>query len=159
LPEAQLDRFLARTAMGYPDHAAELDILLGQQDTGPQERIRPVLSLGDAAAMVQAVHRVRAATEVCDYLVRVVSATRRLPEVRLPVSPRGSVGLLRAARARALTLGRPFVTPEDVKALATPVLAHRLVLTPEAALSGLTPETVLERAISTVPVPHERGQG
>ena len=159
LPEAQLDRFLARTAMGYPDHGSELDILLGQQDSNPEQRIRPVLSLADAAAMVGAVHRVRAATEVCDYLVRIVAATRQLADVRLPVSPRGSVSLLRAARARALTLGRSFVTPEDVKALAVPVLAHRLVLTPEAALSGLTPEAVLERAISAVPVPHDRSRG
>ena len=156
LPEAQLDRFLARTAMGYPDHDAELDILLGQQDAGPQDRIRPVLSLGDAAAMVAAVHRVRASPEVCDYLVRLVASTRRLPEVSLPVSPRGSVSLLRAARSRALTLGRTFVTPDDIKVLAAPVLAHRLVLTAEAALAGQTPEAVLERAVGAVAVPHDR---
>jgi MoxR-like ATPase len=159
LPEAQLDRFLARTAMGYPDHAAELDILLGQREQGPQDRLRPVLSLADAAALAATVHRVRASTEVCEYLVRIVAATRQLAEVRLPVSPRGSVSLLRAARSRALTLGRPFVTPDDVKALAAPVLAHRLVLTPEAVLSGLTPEAVLERAVGSVPVPHDRARG
>jgi MoxR-like ATPase len=105
------------------------------------------------------VHRVHASTEVCDYIVRVVAATRRLPEVRLPVSPRGAVSLLRAARARALTQGRAFVTPEDAKALAVPVLAHRLVLTPDAAVSGTTAEVVLERAIAGVPVPHDRASG
>jgi MoxR-like ATPase len=159
LPEAQLDRFLARTSMGYPDHAAELDIVLGQGESSPESRIRPVLSLTDAAAVVGAVHRVHASREVCEYLVRIVAATRQLAEVRLPVSPRGSVGLLRAARSRALTTGRPFVTPDDVKALAAPVLAHRLVLTPEAMLSGLTPEAVLERAVGSVPVPHDRARG
>jgi MoxR-like ATPase len=76
--------------------------------------------------------------------------------VRLPVSPRGTVGLLRAARARALTRGRPFVTPEDVKSLALAVLEHRLVLTPEADLAGLTPAAILDRAIAAVPVPHAR---
>ena len=158
LPEAQLDRFLARTAMGYPEHRAELEILFGQNGVSPQDRMHPVLSLADAAAMVTAVHRVHASAEVCDYLLQIVGATRRLAEVRLPVSPRGSVSLLRAARSRALTLGRTFVTPEDVKALAGPVLAHRLVLAPDAALSGQTPEAVLERAIGAVPVPHQGPQ-
>jgi MoxR-like ATPase len=156
LPEAQLDRFLARTAMGYPDHESELAIVLGQHDVSPQDRLRPVISLGDAAAMVTAVHRVRASREVCDYLVRIVTATRRLPEARLPVSPRGSVSLLRAARSRAIMLGRSFITPDDVKALAKPVLAHRLVLAAEASIGGHTPDAVIDRAIASVPVPHDR---
>jgi MoxR-like ATPase len=86
--------------------------------------------------------------------VRIVAATRQLAEVHLPVSPRGSVSLLRAARSRALTMGRPFITPEDVKALAEPVLAHRLVLTPDAALAGHSAEAMIQRAIVSVPVPH-----
>ena len=154
LPEAQLDRFLMRTSMGYPDHQSELDILFGQGGVSPQDRIRPVLSIDDAEVMVGAVHRVHAAPDVCDYLVKIVAATRRLPEVRLPVSPRGSVGLLRAARARALTLGRSFITPDDVKALAVPVLAHRLIMAPDAALSGQTPESILARIVQGTPVPH-----
>jgi MoxR-like ATPase len=156
LPEAQLDRFLVRTSMGYPDHRSELEILFSQNGVSPQERLRPVLSLDEATAMVAAVHRVHASAEVCDYVVRVVAATRRLPEVRLPASPRGTVSLLRAARARALSRGRPFVAPEDVKLLAGPVLAHRLVLTPDAALAGETPHAVLERAIAAESVPHDR---
>jgi MoxR-like ATPase len=158
LPEAQLDRFLMRTSMGYPDITSELEILYGQNATSPQDRLRPVLSIDDAGAMVGAVHRVHAAHEVCDYLVRIVAATRQLAEVHLPVSPRGSVSLLRAARSRALTLGRPFITPEDVKALAVPVLAHRLVLTPDAALAGHSAETMIERAVVSVPVPHATQQ-
>jgi MoxR-like ATPase len=159
LPEAQLDRFLIRTSMGYPDHRAELEILFNQDGTDPQERLRPVLALDEAAAMVAAVHLVLAVPDVCDYLVQVVAATRQLPDVRLPVSPRGTVSLLRAARARALISGRPFVTPEDVKALAVPVLAHRLVLTPDAALAGHTAADVLTRAVASVPVPHVRSTG
>jgi MoxR-like ATPase len=155
LPEAQLDRFLMRTSVGYPDHRSEIDILLGQKAGGPLGHLRPVVSLEDAEALVGAVHRVHAAPEVCEYLVRIVAATRTMSELRLPVSPRGSVGLLRAAQARALTKGRPFVTPDDVKALVVPVLAHRLVLTAEAALAGHTPERLLERAVASVPVPHQ----
>ncbi|MFV0307254.1 MAG: AAA family ATPase [Desertimonas sp.] len=154
LPEAQLDRFLIRTAIGYPDHHAELDILQGHNGLSPHDRLRPVLSTADASAMVAAVHRVHAATEVCEYLLHIVAATRRMTELRLAVSPRGSVGLLRACRARAAVGGRSFITPEDVKALVGPVLAHRLVLTAEAALSGQTAESVLSKAVAAVPVPH-----
>jgi len=96
---------------------------------------------------------------VREYLVRIVATTRELPEVRLPVSPRGSVGLLRAARSRALTRGRPFVTPDDVKELAVSVLAHRIVLSPDAALAGRDAADVIERAIAAVPVPHDRSNG
>jgi len=154
LPEAQLDRFLMRTSMGYPDLAAELEIVHGHHHQRPD--LAPVLSVGDAAAMVAAVDRVHIAPEVSEYLVRVVAATRTMPDVRLPVSPRGTVGLLRAVKARALTEARPFVTPHDIKHLVEPVLAHRLVLTPEAELSGTTAATVLERAVAAVPVPHGR---
>jgi MoxR-like ATPase len=154
LPEAQLDRFLMRISIGYPDLQSELEILFGQNRSTPQDRVRPVLSLADAASMVAAVNAVHVAPEVCEYLVRIVAATRTMPEVRLPVSPRGSVGLLHAAKSRALTLGRPFVTPDDIRVLVPPVLAHRLVLTPDAALAGMQAETVLEQAISRTTVPH-----
>lgn len=156
LPEAQLDRFLVRTAIGYPDLGAELEILFNRNGTEPWAQLRPVLSLGDAAAMVALVPHVHVAPEVGRYLVEVVAATRQLADVRLPASPRGSVSLLRAARARALVQGRSFVTPDDVKALAQPVLAHRLVLTPDAVLAGRTAADVLQRAVASVPVPHHR---
>lgn len=154
LPEAQLDRFLMRTAIGYPDERAELEILDGQGSVDPIDRVRPVLSIENAAAMARAVANVHAAPAVRQYLVQVVAATRRLAEVRLPVSPRGSVSLLRAARSRALIAGRPFVTPDDISQLAIPVLAHRLVLTSEAAMGGLTAAAVIERVLSSIPVPH-----
>ena len=159
LPEAQLDRFLMRTSIGYPDRAAELEILYGQGDTAPIERIGAVLSISDAAAMVAAVHRVHAADVVCEYLVDVVAATRDDPQVRLPVSPRGTVGLLHAARSRSLVMGRSFVTPDDVRALCVPVLAHRLLLTSEASMAGATPTDVIERVVTSVAVPHDVAGG
>ena len=154
LPEAQLDRFLARTSIGYPDLDAELEIVGAPSDRSPAERVQSVLSADEVDAMTLMVHRVHAAPDVLEYLVRLVAATRELPDVRLAVSPRGSVGLLRAARARALTQGRSFVTPGDVKVLARPVLGHRLLLTPDALLNGTTPEAVLDEAIASVAVPH-----
>ncbi|MEL6893322.1 MAG: MoxR family ATPase [Actinomycetota bacterium] len=153
LPEAQLDRFLMRTSMGYPDHAAELEILLDQSAIADIAAIRPVVSLRDAERMVGAAEQIHVAHDVADYLLRIVTSTRTAPEVRLPVSPRGSVGLMRAAQARALAAGRSYVTPDDVRSLARPVLAHRIVLTPDASLSGARVETVLDRLIAAVPVP------
>ncbi len=154
LPEAQLDRFLMRTSMGYPDLSAELEIVHSHHHQ--RAPLAPVLSLGDAAAMVAAVDRVHVGPDVSEYLVRVVAATRTFADVRLPVSPRGTVGLLRAVKARALTEGRSFATPHDVKHLAVPVLAHRMILTPEAELAGVTAADVLARAVAGVPVPHGR---
>jgi MoxR-like ATPase len=157
LPEAQLDRFLMRTAMGYPDHRAEREILAGHGGREPLDQLLPVITVAEAAAMVHAVPHVFASDEVSDYLVRLAATTRAMPDVRLPVSPRGTVSLLRAARARALIHGRTFITPDDIKVLAAPVLAHRIVVTPEAALAGQTAEAVLDRAVASVPVPHARG--
>jgi MoxR-like ATPase len=154
LPEAQLDRFLMRTSMGYPDHQAEMEILAADSHGGALGTLRPVLSVTDAEKMVAAVHRVHASVDVRDYLVRLVAATRAMPELRLPVSPRGTVGLLRAAKARALTLGRTFVTPEDIKSLASAVLSHRIILTPSASIGGLTTSTIIERVVSGIAVPH-----
>jgi MoxR-like ATPase len=154
LPEAQLDRFLMRTSMGYPDYQAEMEILVGDSARNNGSVLRPVLSLRDAETLTAAVHRVQASHEVRDYLVRIVSATRTLPELRLPVSPRGTVGLLRAAKARALTLGRPFVTPDDIKSLAVPVLSHRIILTPDAAMAGQSPSAIIERVLHATSVPH-----
>jgi MoxR-like ATPase len=154
LPEAQLDRFLMKVSMGYPDHQAEMDILANDSHQGAVASLRPVLSVNDAEAMVSAVHRVHAAEEVRDYLVRLVAATRQTPELVLPVSPRGTVSLLRAAKARALTYGRSFVTPDDVKSLAPAVLTHRVMLSADAAMAGQSTQTVLQRLIAGIAVPH-----
>jgi MoxR-like ATPase len=150
LPEAQLDRFLMRITVGYPDHASEVAVLKGAgADTAP-ESLSPVAGAREIAELMASAAEVQVADTLYDYLVRVVAATRALPDVRLGASPRGSVALLRAVRVRAASQSRPYAFPEDIKALAGPVLAHRLILTPEAELSGRTGTDVIEEVLATV---------
>jgi MoxR-like ATPase len=155
LPEAQLDRFLMRVAIGYPDHESEVEVLEGRQLARRVEDLRPVLSLADAAALMRAAESVHLAPAVASYIVSVAAATRELAEVRLGASPRGSLALARAARVRAASQGRQFVTPADVKALAVPVLAHRVLLTTDARTRGMTAPACVEAAAASVPVPHQ----
>ncbi|RCG21581.1 MoxR family ATPase [Streptomyces diacarni] len=156
LPEAQLDRFLMQVTLGYPDHASEVAVLSGTDSQSGQPGIEqlPTIATGThIAEFIQVARQIQVAPQLYDYLVRVVAATRELPEVRLGASPRGSVALLRAVRVRAASQGRTYALPEDVKALAGPVLAHRLILTPEAELSGRGGADVIAEALATVPVP------
>ena len=153
LPEAQLDRFLMRVEIGYPDHAAELGIVRTQGRGSVIDELRPVLSAPDIAAMVAAASEVHVAPPVEDHLVRVVSGTRDAQGVRLGASPRATLALLRATRAWALTAGRGFVTPADVQDLAVPVLAHRLLLTAEAELAGRTAAQVVQDVVRSIPAP------
>jgi len=153
LPEAQLDRFLMRVEIGYPEHEAELGILRTQGRRSVVEDLRPVLSATDVAAMVAAATDVYVAAPVEDYLVRVVAATRSATGVRLGASPRATLALLRATRAWALTAGRGFVTPTDVQDLAAPVLAHRLLLTADAELAGRTDAQVVQDVVRATPAP------
>ncbi|MEU6349050.1 MoxR family ATPase [Streptomyces sp. NPDC047072] len=150
LPEAQLDRFLMRITVGYPDHASEIAVLK-ETGVGP-ESLTPVVTAREIAELIATAGEIQVADALHDYLVRVVAATRTHPDVRLGASPRGSVALLRAARVRAASQDRPYVFPEDVKALAEPVLAHRLILTPEAELSGRTGTDVIDEVLTTVPL-------
>ncbi|WP_340137751.1 MoxR family ATPase [Bailinhaonella thermotolerans] len=153
LPEAQLDRFLMRISMGYPDHAAEVAVLRGMP-TGPRIETLPVVARSqDVSWMIEFATRVHVADPMYDYVVAVVAGTRRSPDVRLGASPRASVALLRAARVRAVAAGRHYVVPEDVKALAAPVLAHRLLLTSEAELRGQTAAQVVGEVLAATPVP------
>jgi MoxR-like ATPase len=156
LPEAQLDRFLMRLSIGYPDHQAEISILAGGRTRPPVDTLRPVLSADEVAAMIAFAETASVAPVICDYVVRLAAATRQAPGVRLGASPRASVALVAAARARAAACSREFVVPDDIKALAVPVLAHRLVLTPEAELRGQTAVGVIEEALASVPVPQAR---
>jgi MoxR-like ATPase len=156
LPEAQLDRFLMRLSIGYPDHQAEISILAGGRTRAPVDTLRPVLSADEVAAMIAFAETASVAPVICDYVVRLAAATRQAPGVRLGASPRASVALVAAARARAAACSREFVVPDDIKALAVPVLAHRLVLTPEAELRGQTAVGVIEEALASVPVPQAR---
>jgi MoxR-like ATPase len=151
LPEAQRDRFTARVSVGYPDPSAELTMLDEHAVTDPLEQLRPVADAPMVQAVIQAVRRVRVAAEVRQYCVELVSATRRLPELRLGASPRATLQLVRAARAQAALSGRGYVLPDDVRDVAVPVLAHRLL---PAAEAGRRPTSELVRAlVARLPVP------
>ncbi|MET0496623.1 MAG: MoxR family ATPase [Actinoplanes sp.] len=153
LPEAQLDRFLMRVSVGYPEHAAEMRVL--QDDAGGvnPDQITPVLSLEQLRSVIDTVRQAHVAPELCDYAIRLAVATRDHPELQLGASPRGSVALLRSARAVAATHDRDFVGPDDIKQVATPVLAHRLILTPDAEMRGRTTLDVLADVLDREPVP------
>jgi MoxR-like ATPase len=156
LPEAQRDRFLVRVDMDYPAAEAERAMLaLGRRGLTPTglEEIRPVASAEELRAARASVDATDVAGEVLDYVVALVRRTRELPSVALGGSPRAAVHLLGASKAAARLSGRDFVTPDDVRRMAAPVLRHRLVLTPEAELERYTPDSAVRAALDAVPVP------
>jgi MoxR-like ATPase len=154
LPEAQLDRFLMRLSVGYPSAEAEAEVLRTEKDSATVEQLSAVMERDALLAMIEFVKRgVEVSRTVEQYIVAICSSTREMPEIRLGVSPRGGLALLRAARVVAATAGRPFVTPDDVQAMASATLAHRVVLRPDASMQGRTAEEVIARAVQAVPVP------
>jgi MoxR-like ATPase len=153
LPESQLDRFLMRVSVGYPSPDAELEILDTHGDHDPFGDIGPVLSAEHIAGLVHAARGVHMAPGVKAYLVDLANATRRSPHLALGMSPRATLALGRVARSRAAAEGRTYVIPDDVKALADPVLAHRLVPTPEAQFQGIGASEALRQVLSSVAVP------
>jgi MoxR-like ATPase len=153
LPESQLDRFLMRVSVGYPSPTAELEILDTHGDHDPMRDIRPVVATADIERMAAASRQVHVAPGLKSYLVDLAQATRRSNHLSLGMSPRATLALQRVARARAAAQGRNYVIPDDVKALAAPVLAHRLLVTPEAQLQGITPVDALDEVLRAVPVP------
>jgi len=153
LPEAQRDRFTARVSVGYPDMAAELAMVDEHSAADPLEVMRPVTDARLLRAVIEAVRRVHVGPEVRQYCVELVSTTRRIPDVRLGASPRATLQLVRSARAQAALAGRGFVVPDDVQAVAVPVLAHRLLLTPDALASRRSAVDIVRNLISRHPVP------
>lgn len=154
LPEAQIDRFLVRLELGYPGHGEEVEILRRRRARGTDEvRLEPVTSGKELLEMRAALEGVYLDPDIEDYIVSLVEATRNDPQVYLGASPRGSLALMKLARARAALEGRDFVLPDDVKAVAKPALVHRLILKPELWMRELAAEEVIERALATVPVP------
>ncbi|MGH3655224.1 MAG: AAA family ATPase [Micromonosporaceae bacterium] len=153
LPEAQLDRFLVRLSVGYPDEASEVDVLRGGAARRTPEDLREITDTGSVAAMAALAGRVYVHDVAYHYIVALARATREHPDLRLGLSPRGAIALTRAAQSYALAAGRPYVLPEDVKVLAEPVIAHRLVLTPDAQLRGQTARGVVTAVLDGVPVP------
>ncbi|OGO54976.1 MAG: hypothetical protein A2V85_09760 [Chloroflexi bacterium RBG_16_72_14] len=154
LPQAQLDRFLLRARIGYPDDAGERRIARRHQDAAdPLDTIEPVIDRSRLLAVRDRVRTVRVADEVESYVVAVVRATREHRDIDLGGSPRATVALYRAAQAAAVLAGRDFVTPDDVKGVAGPVLAHRLVVDLDRSLHGATADGVVGSILAAVPVP------
>ncbi len=154
LPEAQLDRFMIKTSIGYPDETAMRRIL--QQQAGPVE-LQPVMNTGTLVQLQEFAGQVYVSPLIADYITRLVEASRVASEVRLGASVRGALALQRMACAWALVQGRGYVVPEDVRGLATAVLAHRLVLEPEAEFDGVTAEQIVGRLLLDVAEPEENG--
>jgi MoxR-like ATPase len=156
LPEAQLDRFLMKASIGYPDHASTLRILDGASVAAHSVTLDPVVSAELVIEMVQLARTVHVDPTISDYVSRLVDATRSATEVRLGVSVRGALALLRAAKTLAASNGRHYVVPDDVKALAEPVLAHRLVIDAEAEFDGVSASSVIAQTLIETPPPMER---
>jgi MoxR-like ATPase len=156
LPEAELDRFLMRIRLGYPARADELEILDRQQRAHPMEKLVQVASDTQLLEVQAAVREIHLADPLRGYIVDVTAATREHTDIYLGASPRGSLYLFRAAQARALLDGRDFVTPDDIKAMAEPVLAHRLIVTPAARVKSVEPSGVVREILDTIPVPGSR---
>ncbi|MEU9825900.1 AAA family ATPase [Micromonospora chersina] len=156
LPEAQRDRFTARIAMGYPDPNAELAMLDGHGATDPMNELRPVSDAATVRRLIGHVRQVHVADAVKQYAIDLVTATREAPDLRLGASPRATLQLLRTSRAVAALEGRDYVLPDDLQALAVPVLAHRIIPTADAQLARRTTDAIVAELVHRLPLPHDR---
>ncbi len=156
LPEAQLDRFLIKTSLGYPDHETTVALLLDSANRARASKVSPIIAASSIAEMAKLTDGVHTDPAVMDHLARIAHGTREHRDVQLGVSMRGALSLARAAKTWALAQGRSYVTPDDVRELAVPVLAHRLVLDPEAAFAGQTPERVVAGVVDGIAPPEFR---
>jgi MoxR-like ATPase len=156
LPEAQLDRFLLKASIGYPDHASTLRILEGAGVKAHETTVPPIVTADAVLEMAQIARTVHVDPSVNDYVSRLVESTRSATEVRLGVSVRGALALVRASKTLAAASGRHYVVPDDVKSLAEPVLSHRLVLDPEAEFDGVTPSSVIGQLLLETAPPSDR---
>lgn len=153
LPEAQLDRFLIRASIGYPDFESEVSVVADHHEGKSVSDLGAVVSPAAVAQLIGAANSVAVDPVIIDYIVRIVAATREIPGVVVGCSPRGSIGLLRAVRARSLILGRDHALPGDVQAVAEPVLAHRIVMDIDGEATGLTGASVVRSILETIPAP------
>ncbi len=156
LPEAQLDRFLVRLKLGYTSLAEERRVVESQRERHPIESVEPAVTQDEVLAEMTAVRGVAVETNVADFIVRLVAATRDHRQVDLGASPRASIALYRMSQAVSWVMGKTFVTPDTVKRLAVPVLAHRILLKPQARLGGIKPEQILEEILGSIEVPVTR---
>jgi MoxR-like ATPase len=153
LPEAQLDRFTARLALGYPPHADEARMLSEQTTSPPLDRLEAVATHGEVRAAVDAAREVFVEESIGRYVVALLRHTRASERLALGASPRAGIALLRMAKARAVARGRDYVLPEDVQAVATPVLSHRMIMAPEARALGFADADAVREAVEQTPVP------
>jgi len=156
LPEAQLDRFLMKTSIGYPDHASTLRILDGAGTKAHETVVPAVVTAEVIVEMTKLARTVHVDPTISDYVSRLVDATRSATEVRLGASVRGALALVRTAKTLAAAAGRHYVVPDDIKALAEPVLAHRLMLDPEAEFDGVTTSSIMSQVLMETPPPSDR---
>jgi len=156
LPEAQLDRFLMKASIGYPDHASTLRILEGATQKAHEIEVPKIVKASEVAALAKLARTVHVDPSINDYVSRLVDGTRSAIEVRLGVSVRGALALIRTAKTLAAANGRHYVIPDDVKVLAEPVLAHRLLLDPEAEFDGVTADSVIGQLLIETAPPSDR---
>ncbi|WP_148347974.1 AAA family ATPase [Bacillus rubiinfantis] len=156
LPEAQLDRFLLKMKMGYPDPIEEMEVLHRAQKVPPIEELNPVIDLEELRSLQNQIKEVFVDDSIKRYIVDIVNKTRNHPSIYLGASPRGSIALMKAAQSYAFMYGRRFVLPDDIQYLTTHVLAHRIILKSEAKFEGISAEEVIDRIIGRVPVPVQR---
>lgn len=153
LPEAQLDRFLMRISLGYPSRTEEIEVLNRQEQVHPLSQLRQVVDSHELVAAQQAIKSVHVDRLIKEYIVAIVSSTRRHDDIYLGASPRGSLALQSSAQARAAIMGRDYVIPDDIKALAEVTLAHRLILNPAARIRNADPRGVVTEILRSTPVP------
>jgi MoxR-like ATPase len=159
LPEAQLDRFMLRLRLGYPQPIEEIVILDEQKRSHPLEELEEVLTVEELRSMQAAVREIYVDSSVADYIVRLVNNTRNHPDVYLGASPRGSIALYRAGQALAGLLGRDYVIPDDIKALAEPALAHRLIIKTSSSIHDVQAGQVIRELLESTPIDGVRPTG
>jgi len=157
LPEAQLDRFMLRISLGYPSEVEEITIMERQQRTHPIEELEQVVEVSELVQLQKEVREIYVDSLVKQYIVGIVQASRKHPDVYLGASPRGSLALFRSSQARALIQGRDFVTPDDVKVLAEPTLAHRIIVSASSRVRNISSGSIVREVIANQPVPGVRG--
>lgn len=156
LPEAQLDRFLIKTSLGYPDHATTVDLLLDSSNRSRATAVRPIIAADSVTTLAQLASEVHADASVMGYLSEIVTATRDDRDAALGVSIRGALALARAAKTWAISAARTYVTPDDIRDLAQPVLAHRIIVDPESEFAGVTSADIVARSVAAATPPAYR---
>jgi MoxR-like ATPase len=153
LPEAQIDRFLMKIDMGYLSIDEEVKVISNQKVIHPVEELRAVVELADILKWQQEVKKINISSHILEYIVKIVSLTRKSQDIKLGASPRASIALMKASSAWALLEGRDYVIPEDVLKLVPFILKHRIILSPKAIIANKTPEMIISELVKSIPVP------